>query len=119
MTDNMFKSYGWTVLNFFDYTYTFHNGEFKLPLYQGQTLPDLDTRDVNTLIPHEDGSYLCMRLGLPGDEISTSHYLPDRDTREYRIPSIHLVDFKPDTPDTPPGEISASANPMLKPSKPG
>ena len=61
-----------------------------------------------------------MRLGLPGDEISTSHYLPDRDTREYRIPSIHLVDFKPETPDTPPGEISATANPLMKkPQKPG
>ena len=53
-SDNMFRSYGWTVLNLFDYTYAFHNGEFKLPLYQGQTLQDIDTRDINTLIPHED-----------------------------------------------------------------
>jgi len=108
-TDDMYKSYGWSLLNLFDYTYMFHTGEFKLPLYQGQTLQDIDTRDINTLLPHEDGAFICIRIGLPHDEITTSQvYLPDRDTREYRIPSIHLVDFKPPTPDTPPEEIQAA-----------
>jgi len=37
-----FKSYGWTVTNLFDYTYDFHAGEFKLPLYEGGTVPDID-----------------------------------------------------------------------------
>jgi len=35
---------------------------------------------------------------MPGDEISTSHYLPDWDTWEYWVPSIHVVEFIPSTP---------------------
>lgn len=39
---NKFASYGWTVVNLFDYTYDFHSGEFKLPLYTGQVQADID-----------------------------------------------------------------------------
>lgn len=51
---NKYRSYGWTLINLFDYTYDFHTGEFKLPLYKGQTVADFDTRDINTLEPLED-----------------------------------------------------------------
>jgi hypothetical protein len=87
-----FKFYAWTVLNLFDYTYDFHIGEFKLPLYSGQTLADIDTRDINTLKPLED-TFLCMRMAIPGDDIATSQYLPEKSTQEYRVPSIHQVDY--------------------------
>ena len=89
---NKHKQYAWTIINLFDYTYDFHSGEFKLPLYKGQTLSNLDTRDVNTLDPLED-TFVCMRLALPGDQVATSQYLPEKDTNEYRIPSIHQVEF--------------------------
>ena len=87
-----YKSYGWTVINLFDYTYDFHSGEFKLPLYKGRTFADIDTRDINTLDPVED-TFIWMRLGIPGDEIATSQYLPEKSTSDYRIPSIHQVEF--------------------------
>ncbi|CAI2384337.1 unnamed protein product [Moneuplotes crassus] len=96
---NKFKAFGWTVLNLFDYTYDFHTGEFRLPLYTGETLSDIDARDINTLQPLQD-TFICMRLAVPGDNIATSQYLPEKDTNEYRIPSIHQVEhvhqpFKP------------------------
>ena len=89
-----FTAYGWTVINLFDYTYDFHAGEFRIPLYKGETLADLDTRDVNTLSPLED-TFICMRLAIPGDEIATSQYLPEKSTEEYRVPSIHQVEYIP------------------------
>lgn len=93
-SDPKHKSYGWTVLNLYDYTYAFHSGEFKLPLYVGKTLADQDTRDINRLEPLPD-SFLCMRLALPLSDIATSQYLPDKSSNEYRIPSIHDVDYIP------------------------
>lgn len=90
---NKYSSYAWTVINLFDYTYDFHAGEFKLPLYVGQTLADIDTRDINTLSPIED-TFICMRLAVPGDEVATSQYLPEKNTSEYRIPSIHQVEYR-------------------------
>jgi hypothetical protein len=42
MGANKYKAYGWTILNLFDYTYDFHGGEFRIPLYIGQTQADLD-----------------------------------------------------------------------------
>lgn len=92
--ENRYTSYGWTVVNLFDFTYDFHAGEFKLPLYTGQTLADIDCRDINTLEPL-DYTFICMRLAIPGDEIATSQYLPEKSTSEYRIPSIHNVRYKP------------------------
>jgi len=36
-----------------------------------------------------------MRLAVPGDDIATSQYLPEKNTNEYRIPSIHNVQYAP------------------------
>lgn len=43
-------------------------------------------------------SFLCMRLAVPGDDIATSQYLPEKNTNEYRIPSIHMVEYNPRPP---------------------
>ena len=93
-TEGQNISYGWTVVNLFDYTYDFHIGEYRLPLYKGKTLATIDCRDINTLEPVED-TFICMRIALPGDEIATSQYLPEKKTKEYRIPSIHKVKYIP------------------------
>jgi hypothetical protein len=39
-----------------------------------------------------------MRLAIPEDKIATSQYLPEKDTNEYRIPSIHQVQYNPRPP---------------------
>jgi hypothetical protein len=63
-------------------------------LYQGETIADIDARDINTLTPLDD-TFICMRLAVPGDEVATSQYLPEKGTNEYRVPSIHNVRYKP------------------------
>ena len=40
-----------------------------------------------------------MRLAIPGDEVATSQYLPEKSTSEYRVPSIHQVDYIPQAPE--------------------
>ena len=91
---NKYKAYGWTIINLFDYTYDFHTGEYRVPLYTGQTAADLDCRDINTLEPLPD-TFICIRLAIPGDNIATSQYFPDKSSNEYRVPSIHQVDYIP------------------------
>jgi hypothetical protein len=40
-----------------------------------------------------EDTFICLRLAIPGDNIATSQYLPEKKTNEYRVPSIHQVDY--------------------------
>lgn len=65
-----------------------------------------------------------MRLAIPGDEVATSQYLPEKSTNEYRIPSIHQVEFVEPPLMTDDGDMGGGyqppqpGRPAVRPNKP-
>ena len=77
-----FVSYGWTLLNLFDYSYNFNRGIFKLPLYTSPTRTDIDIRDISTLTKIPE-TVLLFRIGNPGDAACNFIYEPSTVPEDY------------------------------------
>lgn len=86
--DVRYASIGWTVMNVFDSNYQLNIGQFKCPLYETPTRPDIDVRDIPSLNKLEKVSF-CFRIAIPKDGLSKMKVLPDTHPAHYTIPRIH------------------------------
>jgi hypothetical protein len=86
--DIRYASIGWTLLNLFDTNYELNAGQFKLPIYDTPTQPDLDIRDIPKL-SKQDKVLFCLRIAVPKDPIAKLKILPDTHADNYVMPRIH------------------------------
>jgi hypothetical protein len=47
VTTSVFSTYGWTVLDLFNFKNDLKRGTYKLPLYKPPTIINLDVRDIS------------------------------------------------------------------------
>ena len=86
--DVRYASIGWTIMNLFDSNYELNSGQFRCPLYQTPTQPDLDVRDISKLAKL-DKVMFCFRIAVPKDPLAKTKVLPDTHPGHYSIPRIH------------------------------
>ena len=70
-----FISYGWTLINIFNFDREVATGTWRLPLYQAPVQTSLDIRDISTLklVPQ---TQLCIRLAnaKPGFDVGVKEH---------------------------------------------
>ena len=84
----MFHTYGWSLLDIFNFKHNLKRGTYKVPIYKPPTIINLDFRDLPNLERIPD-TMIWMRVAYPKDDefseirCDPSHY------HMYTIPEIH------------------------------
>jgi hypothetical protein len=82
-----FTGIGWTWVNLFFEGSEICYGKWNLPVYAGATRPDLTSNALN--LKKAANVSLCVRIGLPGDQILKEEVDVVADTSQYIIPIYH------------------------------
>lgn len=82
-----FTGVGWTWIDLFHGGTEISYGKWQLPIYAGQTRPD-QTANAKVLERAADVN-LCIKIGLPGEDLLKEQVDISADSSQYIVPIYH------------------------------
>lgn len=86
----VFQTYGWSVIDLFNFKNDLKRGTYKVPIYKPPTIINLDVRDIPQLERIKD-TMVWMRIAMPKDDEFNDIRCEPAYYHIYYVPEIHNI----------------------------